>query len=441
MKSSLFISAFLISSSLAAQIKVDYRAYQSSVKNQANRGTCTAFAICAALETFPGFPSDLSEQFVYAYAKAEYYKEMPDYDEGGYLKYYIDILQKHGTLSEEQAPYNPNAPVWNEKEGSFEKMKKDVSGSLLEILTIHGFYYRIQPEMYTYREESGARDVEWIKSMLDKGVKAIPVCYGVDADYWATHTGSRAHKIDPNDFLLVEMEEKVYPYAEALTKNVNTPEWILDGKLRFGYTDKTYAIEEGHAVAIVGYDESGFLIKNSWGTENWGDAGYGWVSFDYHRLLAKEALALHLGRVSVLEFANANKETPKKEAIYLKTLPRDSYNTFTKKAEKALDLSFVYHGNRSMPRMKQVEIKGFDSNEKLLGTWYGTCQGIFDGREKGYGTFILSAASVLYPMLPKASVRFTLDDGTVFVNTYHNLIAKNQEYKPATSRLDLLIEK
>ena len=45
-----------------SQIQVDYRAYQSPVKNQQKRGTCTAFAALAAMETLPGFPTDLSEQ-------------------------------------------------------------------------------------------------------------------------------------------------------------------------------------------------------------------------------------------------------------------------------------------------------------------------------------------------------------------------------------------
>ena len=38
----------------------------------------------------------------------------------------------------------------------------------------------------------------------------------------------------------------------------------------------------GHAVTIIGYDlpNRKFLIKNSYGTD-WGDRGYGWLTFDY----------------------------------------------------------------------------------------------------------------------------------------------------------------
>ncbi|MGH2532363.1 MAG: C1 family peptidase [Thermomicrobiales bacterium] len=44
-------------------------------------------------------------------------------------------------------------------------------------------------------------------------------------------------------------------------------------------------LAEGHAVLIVGYDDSGsgqgeWLIRNSWG-EGWGDGGYGYLPYQY----------------------------------------------------------------------------------------------------------------------------------------------------------------
>jgi C1A family cysteine protease len=55
-------------------------------------------------------------------------------------------------------------------------------------------------------------------------------------------------------------------------------------------------IEGGHAVVAVGYDdkmkiknryggeeaEGALLIRNSWG-QDWGEAGYGWLPYDYLR--------------------------------------------------------------------------------------------------------------------------------------------------------------
>jgi|GEM_PF-2411470 len=423
-----------------AQIKVDYRPYQSSVKNQKNRGTCTAFSICAALETFPGFPSDLSEQYIYALAKTEFHEQMPKYMEGGDLKYYIDILQKRGTLSEEKDPYNPNAPVWSEDESSFDKMKKDISGSLMAILKIHDFYYKLQGNMYIYRSGEQAQDVEWIKDCLDRGVKAIPVGYWLRDSYWFAHDGSREHKIAAEDFIYFRENGVKISYAEALKKYPDVVARERKGLIKAYYTDTSYSMNAGHAVAIVGYDESGFLIKNSWGTERW-DKGYGWVSFEYHKMFADEVLSLHLGKVSVLDWKEESAEPWKKEEFYIKTLPNDYYNPFEKRHEKSMYVSFVYHGNSMMPRMKEIEIRAYDTDNKLIDTWYGSCQGIFDGRETGYGAFILNSPASTYPTVPKLIVDFTTSKGEKFTNYYSNLTSQNQEYKPRSLFDDLLIGK
>ena len=87
MKPTLLLICFaVIINFCKAQPIVDHRIYQSAVKSQANRGTCTAFGLCAAMETFPGFPSDLSEQYLYAMAKSYSYSDETDYDEGTFSK-------------------------------------------------------------------------------------------------------------------------------------------------------------------------------------------------------------------------------------------------------------------------------------------------------------------------------------------------------------------
>jgi Papain family cysteine protease len=37
----------------------------------------------------------------------------------------------------------------------------------------------------------------------------------------------------------------------------------------------------GHAVALVGYTADHFIVRNSWGTQNWGDGGYAYASNAY----------------------------------------------------------------------------------------------------------------------------------------------------------------
>ena len=43
--------------------------------------------------------------------------------------------------------------------------------------------------------------------------------------------------------------------------------------------DRSATPAGGHAFAIVGYDEHGFLVQNSWGTD-WGDRGFAILTYD-----------------------------------------------------------------------------------------------------------------------------------------------------------------
>jgi hypothetical protein len=415
-----------------SQTIVDYRAWQSPVKNQKNRGTCTAFAIIAAMETLPGMPCDLSEQYIFAQSKLYHYKDMPKYGSGSYLKFYIDRLTSDGTLREDQEPYQPDAEVWTAKESDFEKMKKDLGGSsIYSLLSFPAFAYKIQPGMYTYRDGDKAIDVDWIKKQLDEGKRCIPVSYGVNATYWFSHTGSETKQIDPNDFIIIKDDSATYTYKQA-KKKFNTDDLMSlvgAGTIKAEYTDTIYKVNNGHAVAIVGYDANGFLIKNSWGTTDWGDKGYGWVSFDYHRLFAVEVLTLPLGKVAVNGWTEPKTEGKDKSVFRLKTLPYEGKSLLKNSTERGISVSVVYYGEEKMPRFSEIEYKGYDAAGKLLGTWYGTCNGIFDGRETGYETYIFLTDRTVFPKIDKMTASMKTQTGWSFVNTYRNLTAKNMEYK------------
>lgn len=429
----IILLVLMLTGSAFSQAKVDYRAYQSPVKNQVNRGTCTAFSILAAMETFPGFPTDLSEQYIYGMAKSRHYQKMQTYSEGAFLKFYLDILQTDGTLREDQEPYNPNSVVWNENESGFEKMKKDLAGtSLVDLLLIPDFVFKLQPQMYTYKSGSESQHIDWIKSMLDKGVRAIPVSYSVNGKYWISHQGNRDKKMTPADFLTISDESGNYGFAVAKLKYGENGlfQKLASGALEAYYTDTIYEAKDGHAVAIVGYDENGFLIKNSWGTD-WGNKGYGWVSFDYHRIFASEALVLHLGKVHVFDQTFKESSNWNKSEFWIKTLPRDYDNDILNMHTKSISLSIVYHGTAQMPRFDEIEINSFDNNGNLIGTNYGSCHGIFDGRETGYETYILQKDASSYPSANKVVIKFKTVKGETFTNTYYNVVAENKEYKPS----------
>ncbi len=56
---------------------------------------------------------------------------------------------------------------------------------------------------------------------------------------------------------------------------------------------KPNTIRGGHAVAIVGYTQDRFIIRNSWGT-GWGDKGFAYASLAYAQAAFKEAYGVTL---------------------------------------------------------------------------------------------------------------------------------------------------
>ncbi len=350
--------------------QVDYRKYQSPVKNQAGRGTCTAFAILAAMETFPGFPIDLSEQYVYAMAKMKHYQEMPEYNQGAALRFYLDVLEVEGTLREDQEPYNPNAPVWDDYESSFEKMKKDLKGKTISyLLSFPAFSYKLHPNMYTYMAGVEAQNVEYIKERLDGGLRAIPVGYGLNASYWFNHEATASNPIDPSDWIIFNDGLADYGYGVAkLMFGDDLYSKVNDGSLEAYYTDTNYTCNAGHAVAIVGYNDKGFLVKNSWGTDRWGDGGYGWISYDYHKLFVQEVLILALGKVHVQDKAFRESGDWRADEFNIKSMPVTYRNEMLGMDTKGIEISVIYHGDAQMPRFDQIKYDGYDA----LGTHLGT---------------------------------------------------------------------
>ena len=50
----------------------------------------------------------------------------------------------------------------------------------------------------------------------------------------------------------------------------------------------------GHAVSLVGYTPDRFIVRNSWGTADWGDKGFGYASLAYAQSAFTEAYGIEL---------------------------------------------------------------------------------------------------------------------------------------------------
>lgn len=193
----------------------------SPVRSQGSRGTCVAHAMVAVSEYFnrhefkqPGL--DLSEEFAFKKIKGI---DVEDYNYDGYGAYMrsgAKALMKEGTCLEKTLPY-------------FSKEGED-------------FWKRVvvTPEMEAeaklYRAKSYARVASAEQSIKKALVTTnAPLLAG---------------------FGLYES------YRQAKTNNGNVP--VPKEKEKY---------IGGHAMAIVGYNKNGLLVKNSWGS-GWGDNGY-----------------------------------------------------------------------------------------------------------------------------------------------------------------------
>lgn len=411
---SLLVAMLLVTNLGFAQ--VDYRAWQSPVRNQKDRGTCTAFAVVAVMETFEGVPSDLSEQYIYGMAKSNHYAEMATYEEGAPLSFYCSVLQNHGTVAESEVPYRPEAAMWAKDATSFEAMKSDIKGDLLALLTLQDYTFRLNWNLMTLRKGKEARDIAWIQQQLDQGVKGIAVGYMVSGKYWFRSPATADAMLDPNDFMKVQSGDGFVSYREASQNTANLAEQIIDGQVVANWTDTTLKTSEGHAVAIVGYNENGFLIKNSWGT-TWGEQGYGWVSYDYHRLFCDEALVImalqfHRGVGGVDNVWNP-------AGYALKVTPYKYDSPVLGMHVDGAELSLVWTGMGRPERMAEVTYRIFGANGKPTEEKMGYVQGIFagEGDKLGYPANVLDG-------------KFAVPGGQYIVE----VVMKSESGKSATRR-------
>ncbi len=419
----------LFSSKLTAQ--VNYINYQSPVKSQHNRGTCSAFSLLSAMEVLPGFPTDLSEQHAYALAKSMMFLQdsTSSIEEGATFADYLDILDRKGIVREDQMPYNPYLGFWSSVNSNFAAYNADISGTTVEdVVEENAFSYTLSKQYCTYKTFSAARDIAYIKSQLDSGVKNIPVGYFIEPTYWQQHRGSSLNKMVPDDIIRFIIGGKRMGYTAAKQIDPYLEDNWQRGKVKYE-VQKGYdtVFKYGHAVSIIGYDNNGFIIKNSWG-KDWADNGYGWISFDYHKLFAKRILILKDGRIRISNSKDRGTAVKANE-IYLKSMPAGN-------KERGLLVSLVYHGKTAPPVFKKISYKVYGRANSLLPV--ETVDGIsiysmlsFDAREAGYQAELLRNQLLLdYTYGYYIVAEMELENGRKISNSYYHVVPRNKEYDP-----------
>ncbi len=218
----------------------DLRKWCSPVEDQGQLGSCTANAGAGVIEYYErksfGRHVDASRLFLYKVTRN--LMKMKG-DTGAYLRTTIGAMVIFGVPPEEYWPYTDNAKGFDDEPPAF----------------CYSFAQNYKTLMYYRHDPSSARPetvVERLKTYLAAG---HPAMFGFS----------------------------VYSSIEQAGQT---------GEIPFPSTRDR--MEGGHAVVAVGYDDKreirnkyadtptvgALLIRNSWG-KDWGEAGYGWLPYEY----------------------------------------------------------------------------------------------------------------------------------------------------------------
>jgi C1A family cysteine protease len=223
--------------------KVDLRPHCSPIENQQSLGSCTANAAVGVVEYFErrAFQKHLDGSRLFVYKNTRNLMGVTG-DTGAWLRNTMGALVLCGVTAEKYWPYTDVDPDFDRDPSPFAYSVADDFRALK--------YFCHDP---LGKNVAPADVLASIKKYLAAG---IPSMFG----FWG--------------------------YASSFSSDV------VGG---FPLPGPSEDIEWGHAVVAVGYDDTvkikntthnvtssagAFLIRNSWGTA-WGNAGYGWIPYDY----------------------------------------------------------------------------------------------------------------------------------------------------------------
>ena len=221
----------------------DHRVNQSTVKNQAGRGTCVSHASMGLLEAFPHIEDDLSEQ--YTHFKFTVFLDQPQNQDVGLRTTDAApfLARNDGRVClERDWPYIPNQATINAMvaSGTYAPPQAAVDHQTIGIAA-----YKIIEDKGLTGES--IKNTRYLESLLYQGYDIVFGCFASWDDK------------DNNGILDPVLDSSGQPVVRA-----------------------------GHAMLIVGYNryDQCFIVKNSWDA-TWGHSGYGYFSYNFMRACAK----------------------------------------------------------------------------------------------------------------------------------------------------------
>lgn len=223
--------------------------YLLGIKNQEDSSACTGFSLSlvveyllrkARRETSP----QISPYMLYSMARR--YDEFPgSRDEGSSLRGALKGWHKHGACAEalwKTGINMPKAPKKPQDDWWLDAVNRPL-----------GAYYRIDPKQITD---------------IHAALNEVGIVYASTDTHCGWDKGNNLKHKKPHSF-----NDKLFviPFQSG-----------SDG---------------GHAIAIIGYNEFGFMIQNSWGT-SWGSAGYAILTYEDWLANAMDCWVAQLGVVT-----------------------------------------------------------------------------------------------------------------------------------------------
>ncbi|WP_413560922.1 C1 family peptidase [Bdellovibrio sp. HCB209] len=243
----LFFSAALLCSLYLQDAKAEQKVLthlQTPVKNQKKRDTCAYFAISALVESsfkkLTGDDYDISEEFeVFRHKVANAWR--PEVEFGNTYDLLQTIKNDMYVYEEAQLPYQVESPDFTKPFTSEQTAFYDLRQQNVPKVVFRSLSFKQLTQMFVMRP--------WSEHVINEIKLDRPVV--VTLNVAIPHIDDKKGTFTMTPEIAAQCDSKAIPCG-------------------------------GHAILLVGYDDERriFMFKNSWGPE-WGNAGYGYVTFDH----------------------------------------------------------------------------------------------------------------------------------------------------------------
>ena len=331
-------STTLSATGLFKNINFPLKPHLTCIRNQANRGTCEAFCLNAAVEAAVsvkyGKKVNLSEQALYKTYKLDWFPEPFYYGDGaiailnllhqlltGYVFSYESHSDYHPSYARTPHDFPPNLPPYytNSSSGYVGLACSDTNHQAAQVC------YTVENKVL---KEVITTTSEWVEDAAAVIDSVVSFVTGQSNGHWVENTVTSweeviktsiicEYRADPNPSAGYKVTDFVPFYVPLMNWDValSTAKCFLDNKKPImwefqvmhsfdnnsnGYVTNTESLTQigasrgGHCALIAGYvgndklpagapaGEGGgyFIVKNSWGT-NTGDCGYYYVPYKY----------------------------------------------------------------------------------------------------------------------------------------------------------------